>query len=582
MAEPSEVNRLKMMISQFRVSELTSLLQSQNRPKTGRKRELMERALELLEGQVTSGLKNKIVELDQHRNPSHIGRPAFDAYGAVGGSSYVSSDLIDQLYQSSHVVNQLQTAAAAAAAASLGPYPKVEPGVKFRPLAFFDQIELIQKTGKVPGNGTRVAGTQFYIRIPNTAMQKFVQGQTPTREKYSFQIRFADMSPISMGSSVLADEIPTTLRLKVNDREPELPPHIPPSKAGVDPKRQKRPIQITPQIRSLIERGAANDLPHVDISVSAQWKEDGSMKREWAITVELSEQITSDVLLERIKQFKIPREDTLAIIRDKLDPDSDVAMTSIRVSLLCPVGCLRMTTPSRTKKCNHLQCFDANLYLKMNEKKPTWQCPVCHRDAYFNDLIVDEYFIEICQQSKSDEIDFQEDGAWKEHYDKKEQPAVKEKKKTPIIHSVNLDDSDDDDDEENEKENDAQVALISKQDDCIVLSSDDDEPPLQQPTKRARLDPAVSNGNGAVVPGYHGEMHSTVQSTTAVVILSSSEDEEEEAEGLRQKGPSPRPDEPLNLISTESDSDQLGSLDEDSDDDFVPFSSTRGRQKTRV
>ena len=67
MAEPSEVNRLKMMISQFRVSELTSLLQSQNRPKTGRKRELMERALELLEGQVTSGLKNKIVELDQHR-----------------------------------------------------------------------------------------------------------------------------------------------------------------------------------------------------------------------------------------------------------------------------------------------------------------------------------------------------------------------------------------------------------------------------------------------------------------------------------------------------------------------------------
>ena len=79
------------------------------------------------------------------------------------------------------------------------------------------------------------------------------------------------------------------------------------------------------------------------------------MKREWAITVELSEQITSDVLLERIKQFKIPREDTLAIIRDKLDPDSDVAMTSIRVSLLCPVGCLRMTTPSRTKKCNHLQ-----------------------------------------------------------------------------------------------------------------------------------------------------------------------------------------------------------------------------------
>ena len=51
-----------------------------------------------------------------------------------------------------------------------------------------------------------------------------------------------------MGENILADEIPTALKLKVNDREPELPPHIPPSKAGVDPKRQKRPIQITPQV----------------------------------------------------------------------------------------------------------------------------------------------------------------------------------------------------------------------------------------------------------------------------------------------------------------------------------------------
>ena len=53
-----------------------------------------------------------------------------------------------------------------------------------------------------------------------------------------------------MGENILADEIPTALKLKVNDREPELPPHIPPSKAGVDPKRQKRPIQITPQVIS--------------------------------------------------------------------------------------------------------------------------------------------------------------------------------------------------------------------------------------------------------------------------------------------------------------------------------------------
>jgi len=570
MAEPSEISKLKMMISQFRVSELTSLLQSQNRPKTGRKRELMERALELLEGNVTPALKHKIIELDQHRNPSHIGRPAFDSYGA---SSYVSNDLMDQLYQTQRVPST--------ASQGLGPYPKVEPGVKFRPLAFYDQIELIQKTGKIPGNGTRVAGTQFYVRIPNTAMKKFVQGQkntfqTPTREKYSFLIRFADMSPVSMGQSILADEIPTTLRLKVNDREPELPPHIPPSKAGVDPKRQKRPIQITPQIRTLVERGAASNAPHVDIAVSAQWKEDSGVKRDWAVTVELSEQISSDTLLERVKKITIPRDDTLKIIKEKLDPDSDVAMTSIRVNLLCPVGLNRMTTPSRTKKCNHLQCFDANLYLKMNEKKPTWQCPVCHQDAYFNELIVDEYFIEICKQSKTDEIDFQDDGGWKEYHEKKEkdQPVV-QKKKALVVESVTLDDSDDDEPgAPSSAKNTAQVEATpaANDDSCIILSSDDDEPPPRPASKRPRLDPVLeTNGTSSAVAPY-GEIEQN-----SVVILSSDEEESVRApmHGLY------RPDEPLNLDS-DTDSTDQASLDEDSDDEFVPVSRAGGRAKTRV
>jgi hypothetical protein len=65
--DPTDVNRLRLMISQFRVSELTSLLSSQSRPKTGRKRELMDRALEMLDVPIPETLKAKIIELDQHR-----------------------------------------------------------------------------------------------------------------------------------------------------------------------------------------------------------------------------------------------------------------------------------------------------------------------------------------------------------------------------------------------------------------------------------------------------------------------------------------------------------------------------------
>ena len=53
-----------------------------------------------------------------------------------------------------------------------------------------------------------------------------------------------------------------------------------------------------------------------------------------------------------------------------------------------------------------------------------------------SELIVDEYFIEICKQSKTDEIDFQDDGGWKEYHEKKEkdQPVV-QKKKAVVLES---------------------------------------------------------------------------------------------------------------------------------------------------
>lgn len=34
---------------------------------------------------------------------------------------------------------------------------------------------------------------------------------------------------------------------------------------------------------------------------------------------------------------------------------------------------------SRTPECDHLQCFDATFFLKMNAQKPTWECPVCKK-----------------------------------------------------------------------------------------------------------------------------------------------------------------------------------------------------------
>ncbi|GCB83945.1 hypothetical protein scyTo_0024565 [Scyliorhinus torazame] len=80
-------------------------------------------------------------------------------------------------------------------------------------------------------------------------------------------------------------------------------------------------------------------------------------------------------------------------VKEKLtaDPDSEIATTSLRVSLICPLGKMRLSVPCRAMTCTHLQCFDATLYLQMNEKKATWVCPVCDKKAPYENLIIDGY-----------------------------------------------------------------------------------------------------------------------------------------------------------------------------------------------
>lgn len=64
----------------------------------------------------------------------------------------------------------------------------------------------------------------------------------------------------------------------------------------------------------------------------------------------------------------------------------------------------------------HLQCFDASLYLQMNERKPTWNCPVCDKSALYENLVIDGYFQEVIGSQKlgldDNEIQLHKDGEW--------------------------------------------------------------------------------------------------------------------------------------------------------------------------
>ena len=52
----------------------------------------------------------------------------------------------------------------------------------------------------------------------------------------------------------------------------------------------------------------------------------------------------------------------------------------------------------------------------MNERKPTWNCPVCDRKAFYDDLLIDGYYQDILDSKKTideENVILEKDGAWR-------------------------------------------------------------------------------------------------------------------------------------------------------------------------
>ena len=107
--------------------------------------------------------------------------------------------------------------------------------------------------------------------------------------------------------------------------------------------------------------------PHVFIQITASWKDEDN--KAWGICCDLSEQLPVETVLERVERSRVSKAETTEIIKEKLDPDEECAMTNLKVSLQCPVGQSRMKMPTRTRKCNHLQVTENRLVEKLTKVK---------------------------------------------------------------------------------------------------------------------------------------------------------------------------------------------------------------------
>ncbi|XP_022105641.1 E3 SUMO-protein ligase PIAS2-like [Acanthaster planci] len=407
----ADFDDLKHMLMSFRVSELQVLLGYAGRNKSGRKHDLQTRGLALLKNGCSTSVQIKIRELYRRRFPRRlINPPQFmpgmsDGAGSGGGTTHPHHPVSNPPLPSyPTAMNMHQSVPHELLGAACQPQP-FHPDVKLKSLPFYDVLgELVKPTGLLPPVGSKfreVHRTVFFHFTP-------AQMQLIVEQKAQVQLRFC----LAETSCDQDDKFPASVCVKVNSKLCPLPPFLPQTKAGTEPKRPSRPVNITPLARLT---------PTSPNQVDVQWIPE--IGRSYCVAVYLVRQLSAEILFQRLKSSGVRNADhSRALIKEKLshDPESEIATMSLRVSLMCPLGKMRMSTPCRPITCSHLQCFDAVLYLKMNEKKPTWICPVCDRKAPFDSLIIDGLFMEILSHhTPSLEIQFLEDGSWQPLSEKK-------------------------------------------------------------------------------------------------------------------------------------------------------------------
>ncbi|XP_043094351.1 E3 SUMO-protein ligase PIAS2 isoform X2 [Puntigrus tetrazona] len=422
----ADIEELRNMVSSFRVSELQVLLGFAGRNKSGRKHELLLRALHLLRSGCSPAVQIKIKELYRRRYPRTFDglqelvalKSSIKSYFQIdSGATVVSSDLPLQtghsdllqqhlvscdspvFHESKPMMNMQQ------ATPLMAP---VHPDVQMKSLPFYDVLDVLIKPSSLGTHaGQRFHHEKYFIfaLTPQQVREVCISRDFLPGGRRDYMVQIQLRFCLAETSCPQEDNYPNSLCIKVNGKLFPLPGYAPPPKNGVEQKRPGRPLNIT----SLVRLSSA-----VPNQIVVTWAPE--IGKTYSMSVYLVRQLTSPLLLQRLRMKGIRNPDhSRALIKEKLtaDPDSEIATTSLRVSLMCPLGKMRLTVPCRAVTCSHLQCFDAALYLQMNEKKPTWICPVCDKKATYESLIIDGLFMEILNDCTDvDEIKFQEDGTW--------------------------------------------------------------------------------------------------------------------------------------------------------------------------
>ncbi|XP_072525117.1 E3 SUMO-protein ligase PIAS4b [Salminus brasiliensis] len=373
------------MVESLRVAELRCFLSSLGKNKNGLKKELVQRVTDLLQTENRPELLSIIQELYKLRQSTN-GKSRRSQVIAIPPSAEVISMPTAECLSKPDVVT-----------------PGIVPEVQMIKLPFYHILEtIVAPMPLVSVSGQKLQTHRIPLCLTPRQWVQIRNSPGPNSKSQSVQVVLRICYTESIG--VEEDQYPPKIAVVINGLDCALQIRYTSNKEDVEPSRPCCPINLTP----LLKQTALNH-------VSVMW---GNYGKRYSAAVYLVRVFSSADLLQHLQdKAEESKEQCKQRICEKLccDSENEIATTGLQVSLICPLAKTRMSTPCRAQPCAHLQCFDAAFYLQMNERKPRWTCPVCHKPALFETLRIDSLLSSILQSTEEsvEVIEYLSNGSWR-------------------------------------------------------------------------------------------------------------------------------------------------------------------------
>ncbi|KJA29423.1 hypothetical protein HYPSUDRAFT_127996 [Hypholoma sublateritium FD-334 SS-4] len=290
-------------------------------------------------------------------------------------------------------------------AASTSSAPKAIGGIRFKDSPFFSIDQAVTTVVECPESSSptdrRQQTLSFSLTGDQLAKMKAPGSKYQLRLFCTSSIFYAGIGSFRSNALPCPMEFPPTCEVRVNGTQ---------ITANLKGLKKKPGTAPPPDIGKYSRITSSNKIEMVYVN-----SQQPVQSKKYYMIVMLVEVTTIDALVVSLKteHLRTAHEVQQKMIQAMTEDDEIVAGPQT-MSLKCPLTFVRISTPCRSSKCVHPQCFDATSWYTMMEQTTTWLCPVCERTLDHKDLILDGYFNQILEQTPEsvEDVMVEADGQW--------------------------------------------------------------------------------------------------------------------------------------------------------------------------